>query len=57
MSSFVHLHVHTEYSILDGATKIPKLVDKALADGMPAVAITDHGSMFGAKEFFDYVKK
>ncbi|MDR2938436.1 MAG: DNA polymerase III subunit alpha, partial [Prevotellaceae bacterium] len=39
------------------ATKIPKLVDKALADGMPAVAITDHGSMFGAKEFFDYVKK
>ncbi len=54
---FVHLHVHTEYSILDGASKISKLVDKAIGDGMPAVAITDHGSMFGVKEFFDYVKK
>ncbi len=54
---FVHLHVHTEYSILDGATKISKLVDKAIADGMPAVAITDHGSMFGIKEFLDYVSK
>jgi DNA polymerase-3 subunit alpha len=56
-SNFVHLHVHTEYSILDGASKIPKLVDKAIADGMTAVAITDHGSMFGVKEFFDYVRK
>ncbi|MDR1226577.1 MAG: DNA polymerase III subunit alpha [Prevotellaceae bacterium] len=54
---FVHLHVHSEYSILDGASKISKLVDKAMKDSMPAVALTDHGSMFGVKEFFDYVSK
>ncbi|MDR0567314.1 MAG: DNA polymerase III subunit alpha [Prevotellaceae bacterium] len=54
---FVHLHVHTEYSILDGASKISSLVDKAIADGMKAVAITDHGNMYGAKEFFDYIAK
>ncbi len=57
MSQFVHLHVHSEYSTLDGASKIPSLVDKAIADGMPAVAITDHGNMFGMKEFFNYVCK
>ncbi|MDR3189230.1 MAG: DNA polymerase III subunit alpha, partial [Prevotellaceae bacterium] len=54
---FVHLHVHTEYSILDGASKISHLVDKAIADGMGAVAITDHGNMYGVKEFFDYITK
>ncbi|MDR3328880.1 MAG: DNA polymerase III subunit alpha [Prevotellaceae bacterium] len=54
---FVHLHVHTEYSILDGASKIPALVDKAIADGMPAVAITDHGNMYGVKEFIDHIGK
>ncbi|MDR0688251.1 MAG: DNA polymerase III subunit alpha, partial [Prevotellaceae bacterium] len=54
---FVHLHVHTEYSILDGASKISHLVDKAIADGMKAVAITDHGNMYGVKEFFDYIGK
>ncbi|MDR0419621.1 MAG: DNA polymerase III subunit alpha, partial [Prevotellaceae bacterium] len=54
---FVHLHVHSEYSILDGASKIKKLVDKAIDDNMKAVALTDHGSMFGVKEFFDYVSK
>ncbi|MDR2814633.1 MAG: DNA polymerase III subunit alpha [Prevotellaceae bacterium] len=54
---FVHLHVHTEYSILDGASKISHLVDKAIADGMKAVAITDHGNMYGVKEFFDYIAK
>ncbi|MDR3366186.1 MAG: DNA polymerase III subunit alpha, partial [Prevotellaceae bacterium] len=54
---FVHLHVHTEYSILDGASKISHLVDKAIADGMKAVAITDHGNMYGVKEFFDYINK
>lgn len=57
MSQFVHLHVHSEYSTLDGASKISALVDKAIADGMPAVAITDHGNMFGMKEFFNYVCK
>ena len=56
-SSFVHLHVHTEYSILDSITNIAKMVSKAVADGMTAVAITDHGSMFGVKEFFDCIKK
>ena len=57
MSYFVHLHVHTEYSTLDGASKIPALVDKAVSDGMPAIAITDHGNMFGVKEFCNYVQK
>ena len=46
--SFVHLHVHTEYSLLDGAIRIKDLVKKAKEDGMKAVAITDHGNMFGA---------
>ena len=55
MEDFVHLHVHTYYSILDGQSSIPKLVDKAVADGMRGMAITDHGDMFGIKEFFDYV--
>lgn len=57
MARFTHLHVHTEYSTLDGASKIDVLVRKALADGMKAVAITDHGNMFGVKEFFNYFKK
>ena len=55
MEDFVHLHVHTYYSILDGQSSIPKLVDKAVANGMRGMAITDHGDMFGIKEFFDYV--
>ena len=54
MQDFVHLHVHTYYSILDGQSKISKLVDKAVANGMRGMAITDHGDMFGIKEFFDY---
>ena len=57
MSQFVHLHVHTQYSILDGQASIPKLVDKAIADGQPGIAVTDHGNMFGIKEFYNYVKK
>ncbi len=57
MEPFVHLHVHTQYSILDGQASINALVDKAMADGMPALAITDHGNMFGIKEFFNYVSK
>ena len=54
MEDFVHLHVHTHYSILDGQSKIPRLVDKAIQDGMKGMAITDHGVMFGIKEFVDY---
>ncbi len=53
MQDFVHLHVHTYYSILDGQSSIQKLVDKAVADGMRGMAITDHGDMFGIKEFWD----
>ena len=53
MEDFVHLHVHTYYSILDGQSSIKKLVDKAIADGMNGMAITDHGDMFGIKEFHD----
>ena len=55
MEDFVHLHVHTYYSILDGQSSIKKLVDKALANGMRGMAITDHGDMFGIKEFHDIV--
>lgn len=57
MQDFVHLHVHTQYSLLDGMASIPKLVDKAMADGMRGVAITDHGNMMGVKELFNYTKK
>ena len=55
MEDFIHLHVHTYYSILDGQSKIKNLVDKALKDGMRGMAITDHGDMFGIKEFHDIV--
>lgn len=57
MQPFVHLHVHTQYSVLDGQATVKGLVDKAIADGMPGLAITDHGNMFGIKEYFNYVKK
>lgn len=53
MSNFVHLHVHTEYSLLDGAARIKKLAKVCKEYGMPAVAITDHGNMYGAVAFFD----
>ncbi len=56
MPTFSHLHVHTQYSLLDGAADIKKLMKKAKADGMPAVAITDHGNMFGAFEFYQAAK-
>lgn len=55
MQPFVHLHVHSQFSVLDGQASIPKLVDKAIADGMPGIALTDHGNMYGIKEFFNYV--
>ena len=57
MQDFVHLHVHSQYSLLDGQASIPRLVDKAIADGMRGIAITDHGNMFAIKEFWNYVKK
>ena len=55
MEDFIHLHVHTYYSILDGQSSIKRLVDKAIGNGMKGMAITDHGDMFGIKEFHDYV--
>ena len=57
MQDFIHLHVHTYYSILDGQSSISKLVDKAVGNGMKGMAVTDHGDMFGIKEFFDYCNK
>ena len=53
MSNFVHLHVHTEYSMLDGAARISAAVKRANELNMPALAITDHGNMYGAVAFFD----
>ena len=55
--AFVHLHVHSQYSLLDGACKITDLVDKVKALGQTAVAITDHGAMYGAVDFYKYAKK
>ncbi len=57
MIPFVHLHVHSQYSILDGQAPVKALVDKAIADGMGGMALTDHGNMFGIKELHDYVAK
>ena len=57
MTQFVHLHVHSQYSLLDGQASVTGLVDKAIADGMPGLALTDHGNMFGIKELFNYVNK
>ena len=55
MTPFVHLHVHTQYSLLDGQASVSALIDKALADDMAGIAITDHGNMFGVKEMYNYV--
>ena len=57
MENFIHLHVHTQYSLLDGQARIPKLVEKAIKDGMRGMAITDHGNIMGVKEYFNYVNK
>ena len=54
---FVHLNVHSHYSINDGCASIKELVDTAIKDKMPGVAITDNGNMFGMMEFFDYVSR
>ena len=55
--SFVHLHVHTEYSMLDGAARIDELFEAAAQMGMPALATTDHGYVFGAYEFWKKAQK
>ena len=55
--TFTHLHVHSHYSVLDGMSKVPDLVDKAIRTGMPAIALTDHGCMYGIKELLDCCKK
>ena len=56
MGDFVHLHLHTEYSLLDGATRISDIADKAISLHQDAVAITDHGVMYGAVEFYEALK-
>ncbi|MEI8286908.1 MAG: PHP domain-containing protein, partial [Actinomycetes bacterium] len=56
-SSFTHLHVHTEYSMLDGAARLDELVAKAVEDGQPALGITDHGNMYGVIEFYNECRK
>ena len=56
-SPFVHLHVHTEYSLLDGAIRIDRMLGKARALGMDSVAVTDHGNMFGVVHFYDQAVK
>src|SRR3989338_7738002 len=56
-ADFVHLHLHTQYSLLDGAITIEALCNKAKEYQMPAVAITDHGGMFGAIEFYEQATK
>jgi DNA polymerase-3 subunit alpha len=56
-AEFVHLHLHTEYSLLDGANRIPEVMQRAKDFGMPAVGMTDHGNLFGAIEFFQEAKK
>lgn len=57
MEDFIHLHVHTHYSILDGQSKVANLVKKAVGDGMRGMAITDHGVMYGVKELADCCAK
>ena len=57
MPQFTHLHVHTHYSILDGMSKVGDLIDKCKRTGMNAIAITDHGNMFGIKELVDTAAK
>ncbi len=55
--SFVHLHVHTEYSMLDGASRLNPLVSETKRLGMPAIAITDHGNLYGAFDFYKNAKE
>ena len=57
MEAFAHLHVHTEYSLLDGACRIEQLMDRVAQLGQPAIAVTDHGVMYGAIDFYRAAKK
>ena len=57
MSEFVHLHLHTEFSLLDGACRIDELLDQVQKLGMPAVAVTEHGNMFSAVVFHDHARQ
>ena len=57
MEKFVHLHVHTEYSLLDGAARIPDLVHRAKETGQKSLAITDHGAMYGVIDFYKECKR
>ena len=57
LKNFVHLHVHSHYSIYDALSSVKNLVDKAIECDMPGMALTDHGNMFGIKDFYDYVNK
>ena len=57
MTEFVHLHVHSQYSMLDGAVKVKNLVKQVQNQGMSAVALTDHGNMFGAISFYKAAKE
>ncbi len=54
---FTHLHVHSHYSLLDGLSKVEEIVDKCIETGMNAVALTDHGNMYGIKDLLDYCEK
>ena len=56
-NSFTHLHVHTEYSMLDGASRLDEIVKAAVADGQPALGITDHGNMYGVLPFYRACKE
>ena len=56
-AAFVHLHVHSQFSMLDGALRLPDLIGRAAELGMPAVALTDHSNMFGAVQFFKECEK
>ena len=55
--SFAHLHTHTEYSMLDGASRLDELVAAARSDGQPALSITDHGNMYGVLDFYAACRK
>ncbi|MDP1793485.1 MAG: PHP domain-containing protein, partial [Acidimicrobiales bacterium] len=55
--SFTHLHLHTEFSMLDGAARVNDVVRAAVADGQPAIGITDHGNMYGAIDFYEACRK
>ena len=57
MSSFVHLHLHSQYSLLDGANRLGDLMEAAAAAEMPAIALTDHGNLFGAINFYNQARK